>query len=207
MINSQLPTGRAGPTPEARCGFRLQPEGLCAQPRQRVGKHGGAVRDRFRRGVLIRPVADAAAAGDEDHAGRRQPRHEQGIVVRTADHSLVAQAACAARRRDRLDDLRRARGRRVRIQRLDAHPDATARRDLVAGGPNAPPAPRRGVRDRCRARRSRYAPGSARCSRRRETRRTRRRSRPCPAIRFRERQIQRRARSPPRRETRPGGPA
>ena len=39
------------------------------------------------RGVFVGAMADAVAAGDEDHAGGSDAGHEQRVVIRAADHS------------------------------------------------------------------------------------------------------------------------
>ena len=41
------------------------------------GEDARAQGDVFRRGVFVGPVADAAAAGDEDHGDGRDPGHER----------------------------------------------------------------------------------------------------------------------------------
>ncbi len=89
--------------------------------RQRVRQHLDTVGDRVRRCVLVRPMADAASARDEDHSGRRDARHEERIVVRAADHPLTFQPAARTRAGHSLDDLRRTRGRRIHVDDFTAH--------------------------------------------------------------------------------------
>lgn len=48
-----------------------------------------ASRDIFRRRVFIRTMTVSIAAGDEQHGGRGDLRHEQGVVVSAADHASI----------------------------------------------------------------------------------------------------------------------
>ena len=63
------------------------------------GQHARAEGDVVGRGVLVGPVADAAAAGDEDHGDGRDAGHEEGVVIGAADHVLGADALVARRLR------------------------------------------------------------------------------------------------------------
>jgi hypothetical protein len=67
----------------------------------RVQQHVAAGRDVLGLGVLDLVVADAVLAGDEDHPGRRQPRHVDRVVpgARDAGHVRVAQLRRGARHR------------------------------------------------------------------------------------------------------------
>ena len=56
---------------------------------QRSRQHVNAASNRLRRGVFVRPVTHAAAAGNEQHRHRRNARHEERVVVRAAHHLPV----------------------------------------------------------------------------------------------------------------------
>src|SRR2546423_6179308 len=55
-------------------------------------QHQDAGGDGLWRGILIRPVAEAAPARDEQHGYRSYARHEQRIVVGPAHHVLATKA-------------------------------------------------------------------------------------------------------------------
>src|SRR6266850_94982 len=57
-----------------------------------VQQHVAARSEVFRLGVLDLVVTDAAFAGHENHAGRRNSRHVDGVVASSADDVHVAQA-------------------------------------------------------------------------------------------------------------------
>lgn len=51
------------------------------------------------------PVAPAAAAGDENHAGGGEKGHEEGVVICAADHEFLRCPELLRRLRGRIDDL------------------------------------------------------------------------------------------------------
>ena len=70
-------------------------------------------------GELIGPVGPSVATRDEDHAGRRDPGHEEAVVVGAADHVLGAEAEMLGCRSDRGLDLIAAGGWGVLINHRD----------------------------------------------------------------------------------------
>src|ERR1700736_4542356 len=58
--------------------------------------------------ILVRPVAVAVAARDEQHCDARDARHEKRIVVRAADHSKISQLMFCAGLREHFDYRGRA---------------------------------------------------------------------------------------------------
>ncbi len=77
-----------------------------------AGELGKGQRQRFdapfnvpRGRELVGTVAPAVAAGDEDHAGGGETRHEKGVVVCSADQSLVARSQLLCRLCGCIDNL------------------------------------------------------------------------------------------------------
>mmetsp|Transcript_20774 Transcript_20774/g.52362 ORF Transcript_20774/g.52362 Transcript_20774/m.52362 type:complete len:345 (+) Transcript_20774:211-1245(+) len=100
-----------------------------ASHRERQRSHAAA--HVLRGGVLVRAVADAAAAGDEDHGGGRDAGHEEGVVVGAAHHLGVADAHLLDRGLSRLQDRGAAGSRRVGVEHLQLDGCASAGSNLV----------------------------------------------------------------------------
>ena len=96
---------------------------------ERGGEYEHAAFQVFRGCVFVGAVTDSGTARDEEHPGRRHPRHEERIVIRAADHGLVMQSAGVGRRAERIDDECCGFGGRVGIQDLAVESDATGRSD------------------------------------------------------------------------------
>src|SRR5581483_10023088 len=92
--------------------------GTFGKPSQCQGQYLHATTDCLWRAVLIRPMADAIFAGNEDHAHRIEAGHEQGVVVCTTDHALARQTELAAGVCDRHDHGLVRAGRRIGVEQL-----------------------------------------------------------------------------------------
>src|SRR5262249_30774806 len=63
---------------------------LTRQTRERFGQHKRSLGDRFRRGVFVWTMADTSTAWNEQHRRWRDFRHEEGVMIRAADHAVIA---------------------------------------------------------------------------------------------------------------------
>src|SRR6266404_1358121 len=99
-------------------GIAVGPLVLGSQLGKGVREYQDSVSNLFGRGIFIRAMADATTAGDEDHGGGTDLRHEQGIVIGAANHLLHFQIEMAADLNKGVDQLRIANGRRVHVQAL-----------------------------------------------------------------------------------------
>jgi len=75
-------------------------------------------------------MADAAAAGDEDHGGRADGGHEEGIVIGAADHSFGGDVEVAAAFKSVFNEVRVANRRLVDVESLDLEFDTATGTDL-----------------------------------------------------------------------------
>src|SRR6266542_5867379 len=105
---------------------RMTSRKLFRQPGERMGQHRDAGRNLRGRGVFIRPMADAAAARNEDHRGWAKLRHEQRIVIGPADHRLRRQLQRGANFPERRDHDGMASRRRIRVDQLQRPFDTAA---------------------------------------------------------------------------------
>ena len=84
--------------------------------------------------IFVRPVADSAAAGNEEHGDGSDARHEKRIVIGAADHALVTFACCLCRLLQGIEDRGVAGCWRIGVDHFGLDGHATALCDFVARG-------------------------------------------------------------------------
>mmetsp|Transcript_12307 Transcript_12307/g.40406 ORF Transcript_12307/g.40406 Transcript_12307/m.40406 type:complete len:330 (-) Transcript_12307:383-1372(-) len=87
--------------------------------------------DSLHGGELVRAVADAVAARDEDHTDRAHARHEERVVVRARNHAHAVQPQRVCGALDGVDDGVAARCGGVLIDEVDGDLDTSACSNLV----------------------------------------------------------------------------
>ncbi len=93
--------------------------GSRSQPRQGPSQNADTVRNVLRRGILVRSMADASPAGDEQHGRRRNSRHKQRVVISAADHLRVGHVFGIAGFAQYIHNPLVASRRVIRVQHLD----------------------------------------------------------------------------------------
>src|ERR1043166_1527358 len=99
--------------------------------RQHVRQQSDAIADLFGRRVFVRAMADAVAAGNENHRRRTNPGHEKRIVIGAADQEFPPQGNFPASRFDHFNQPGIASRGRVHVQSLDLEADAATPTNLV----------------------------------------------------------------------------